>query len=410
MRPHAAVLANVLASRAAVLADHRAARFGAGLALCALVLPGCGAAGSSDAPVVRDSAGVRIVENAAPGERVAFVLDAEPAVSIGSLDGPPEYMFEGVADAARLADGGIVVADANELKFYDAAGAHRVTAGGEGEGPGEFSYLNAVVPCGDVILAGDMRQQHLSVFDRQGTFLRTRPLPASGSPVFALFLEGCDDATGLPLLRVPMTYSPTDPEGTRTDTVILLRPDSSWAGADTAASLPAVVRTGGMGTSFDPAMRYAFDGADIHVAYTESIAVRTYDRAGTLERIARVPHQPRPVSAGDQQRAIEARLADVPASFAERLRPELEAATPPTHMPAAGSLLADATGRVWIQRFSAPWEDRATDWLVLDRDGALLGSVQLPPGFRPLDIGEDWILGVWENDLDVPFVRLYRFQ
>lgn len=375
-----------------------------------LALAGCGAAGPADAPVVRDSAGVRIVENRMPGERVAFRLEAEPEVSIGALDGPAEYTFEGVKGGARLEDGRLVIADGSELKFYDAAGRHLMTAGGAGEGPGEFSFLNAVVPCGGEIFAGDMRQEYLTVFDREGTFVETRPIPSSGNPVFAMTLVACDAATGLPLLRAPSPFSPSDPAGMSVGTVAIVRAATGAdTRVDTVAAVPALRRSGGFPGPFDPATRYAYDGANIHVMDTDAIVIRTFGVDGALRRIARVPHAPRPVSTEEQSRAVEERLADMPDAFAARLRSQLEAAPKPDQMPAAGAIAADAAGRLWVQPFTAPWEDPATGWLVLDADGAFLGTAELPSGFRPLDIGEDWILGVWQDELDVAYVRLYRF-
>lgn len=53
--------------------------------------------------------------------------------------------------------------------------------------------------------------------------------------------------------------------------------------------------------------------------------------------------------------------------------------------------------------------------------GAWLGRVELPPGLPMLrgtavrsapvlEIGPDWILGVWEDELGVQQVRLYRLR
>jgi hypothetical protein len=34
-------------------------------------------------------------------------------------------------------------------------------------------------------------------------------------------------------------------------------------------------------------------------------------------------------------------------------------------------------------------------------------TLTLPASFRVHDIGEDYILGVWQDELDVPYVRMY---
>ena len=44
---------------------------------------------------------------------------------------------------------------------------------------------------------------------------------------------------------------------------------------------------------------------------------------------------------------------------------------------------------------------------VLDSDGRLLGRVEVPAGFRIHEIGEDYLLGVWYDEYEVPVVRRY---
>ena len=98
--------------------------------------------------VTGDSAGVHIVENGrlADGSRLPWRIGPEPSASIGVLEGEEPYMLHYAADATRLADGRIVVANAStqELRVFDASGIHVATWGGEGEGPGEFSGLSHV--------------------------------------------------------------------------------------------------------------------------------------------------------------------------------------------------------------------------------------------------------------------------
>jgi hypothetical protein len=76
-------------------------------------LAACGGDARAAGPAVRDSAGVRIVENGAPAwkEGEGWRLAAEPALDIGMVDGPPQYQFGDVAGVVRLGDGTVVVAD-----------------------------------------------------------------------------------------------------------------------------------------------------------------------------------------------------------------------------------------------------------------------------------------------------------
>ncbi len=92
--------------------------------------------------VVRDSAGVTVVENRRPQPdmQLGWEIGAAPSLSVGGAVDDPAHDLFNVTDATRLADGAIVVADAGsgELRVFDASGVHRDSWGGRGEGPGEF--------------------------------------------------------------------------------------------------------------------------------------------------------------------------------------------------------------------------------------------------------------------------------
>ena len=100
--------------------------------------------------VTTDSAGIEIVENARPPDdsRLGWRIGPEPTVSIGEVEGEDPYLLHDVSDAMMLGDGRIVVVNSgtSELRVFNGSGMHVSTWGGEGEGPGEFSWLRAVEP------------------------------------------------------------------------------------------------------------------------------------------------------------------------------------------------------------------------------------------------------------------------
>ena len=99
----------------------------------------CGGEGRADAPyTVRDSAGIPVVENRAPtwapGE--AWLVDAEPVLTLGSLDGPEETQFFDVATVRLRDDGALLVADAgnHRISAFGSNGIYLWSQGREGEG------------------------------------------------------------------------------------------------------------------------------------------------------------------------------------------------------------------------------------------------------------------------------------
>ena len=56
-------------------------------------------------------------------------------------------------------------------------------------------------------------------------------------------------------------------------------------------------------------------------------------------------------------------------------------------------------------RFPHEWT-----WDVFDPDSRWITTLTLPLSLEMSDIGEDYILGVWKDDLDVEYVRMYALD
>jgi len=87
---------------------------------------------------------------------------------------------------------------------------------------------------------------------------------------------------------------------------------------------------------------------------------------------------------------VRAYLADVPI---------------PENRPAYGRLLVDAEDHIWVASYAHP-ADVPARWDVFTPDGIWLGAVAMPDGFRPLQAGADWILGLTHDDFDVERVEV----
>jgi sugar lactone lactonase YvrE len=69
----------------------------------------------------------------------------------------------------------------------------------------------------------------------------------------------------------------------------------------------------------------------------------------------------------------------------------------------------DADGNLWVLDYARPGDD-GRHWTVFSADGRALGRVETPPGLRVLEIGRDYVLGVWQDELDVEYVRMHRLE
>jgi len=82
-------------------------------------------------------------------------------------------------------------------------------------------------------------------------------------------------------------------------------------------------------------------------------------------------------------------------------------------LPAFASLRADALGWLWAEVFEPdPVEHRDVPrtWILFDPEGRARGTVSTPPGLEVIEVGADYVLGLWTSDLDVEQVRRHRLH
>lgn len=373
----------------------------------------------------RDSAGIEIVENPAPAADASprWALGDAPDVDIGVVDGSPEYQLDQVTGALRLSDGRIVAANngSKELRFFDAGGTYLRSAGGEGEGPGEFQTIRGLYRlAGDSLLVWDARAKRASVMDPQGEFVRSFqpqgetgmfPEVAGALPDGSFYLgRGFDPARmgGLPdgEMRDSVRFTRYDRTGAPVDTVgpflgdeqFLLKTDNSFS-----FTRPV------FGRSFEmvAAPEHLYAGS------TDDFQITQFSPAGAPLRIIRLAHEPYTVTEADLERYWENRSAtfvDAPAGMRATLERQAEEERErlpyrPT-LPAYAGLQVDAEGYLWVRNAQPPGEQPQT-WSVFAPDGRWAAAAETPPRFRVTDIGRDWVLGVATDDLEVQHVQLY---
>lgn len=111
-------------------------------------------------------------------------LDVAPAVDISGVTPGGELAFNHAADATRLSNGLIAVADryANAVRFFDPAGRPLRTVGRDGEGPGEFRFPWWIAQCAaDTLFVWDVALHRMTVIDSAGRVVRQFRVPASAA-------------------------------------------------------------------------------------------------------------------------------------------------------------------------------------------------------------------------------------
>ena len=358
---------------------------------------------------MRDSAGIRIVENAQPppGSRLDWRIGPKPAVSIGVLEGEEPHMLFGARDATRLTDGRIVVANGGsaELRFFDSNGGHLGSRGGRGEGPGEFLELGYVAPWpGDSIVAWFAPQWRMSVFDSDGNYGRTFAINDGTRPW--RFRPVAPTADG----RFLAVLAPED-----ADTLVLeLRDDQG--GASTALGTHPSWEPHLMHEGTDREMLYwkvfgrepvwGLWGDLVVVGLSSRYEFRAFGADGALARIVRREHGPRTVTSADVDAHIEGRRF-----FNEAGRREYRSVPVAEYFPAFTSIMSDALDHLWVREYDLPGEERpAPLWTVFDAEGRVLGYVETPAGLSIYEIGADYILAKAVSELGVESVQVWSLE
>jgi hypothetical protein len=208
--------------------------------------------------------------------------------------------------------------------------------------------------------------------------------------------------------------------GIHRDPAPLILLDSDGAVLDTLGFFPSMEISilsvaGNRLTGFVPFGKnsyFGLRGASVLVGTADAMEVREYDDEGNLVSIARVPGADLTVTDDDERWFEEhlSRRAKTPQEQ-QMLGPLLESLIYPETKAAYSGLLVDPSGNVWLRTGRHfPPEGPSPEWTVFSVDGAWLGSLEMPEGFDPLEVGEDYLLGVWRDELDVESVRVYGLE
>jgi len=380
--------------------------------------------------IVRDSAGIEIVSINPPHDTNAPrpTIEAEPTLSIGVVSGEGSHELSDVTGAIRLPDGRIVVGNGGteELRFFAADGEHLFSTGGEGEGPGEFRSIDFIGLIGDdSLVVHDARIKRLSLFDVSGRFLGSHgPIDAPqmrlprvvgviGSRYYVSwsFVGQEPEQTGV--YAVPIRFGMTE----------LLSDNFVEAGTAMSSEESLIRYADRLTRAYRPFGResdVAAGGLQIYVlTSTDDSGISVYDSAGRLVRILRIAIPTRPVDEAAVAAWTDswiARYAGGSAEVEAYWRRGIRETPPPDHMPGIRSLEVDDAGNVCAERYPVTMNEETVYW-CFSPEGQFVRSFRLPRGLAragqhphrdpQLQIGNDFVLGVWLDENDVQYVRLY---
>ncbi len=377
---------------------------------------------------MEDSAGVQLVRNSLPpiwGEGDAWGF--EEVLTIGEAAGDPDYQFGQIAGLDVTSDGFILVLDnlAQHIKVYSADGVFDRTVGQAGSGPGEFGPGAAVLMVGtaDTVIVPDAGNQRVNVI-----------------------LLGEGESTSFPLSfeeGIPMRWQVSNsgilavqrralnlPNQDAVDVDLIARQAYDGTIVDTMLTPPRgeTFSFGGGLPEFhffapEPTWTLLNDGTFVHAVNNEyRISVAGPD--GSVTRVITMPSEPVAVSEEDKEiiTGLIMRLMEEQGVPPQALDGIKQGISYEDVFPAFTQMRNGPEQSLWVQRIGVPsdmtedeqenWnpllDQGSDDWDVFDGEGRYLGVVTMPDRFSPFSLKGDLFYGVWRDEFEVQYVKVYR--
>lgn len=355
-----------------------------------------------------DSAGTEIVTHRSLVPDASLQVGAEPHLWIeGDERIPP---FDRLSAMAMLASGDILVADesASRVHAFSSDGSYLWSAGGSGDGPGEFRAINALfVTSHDSILVSDVSLRRITVLSPTGELVRTHRFAEDvGLPVGLLpdgsLLYRREQRTGEVGIGVQGTTATWSAAGL------------SDAASRSLTTTPGSASYYGSAGGRNIIVRPDFFRTLVVEPWSGGFAVALSDRpridhigpGGRLLRSVRVPEHALSAEIADPRAVRDSLFSGAPEAMRGPLRDLAEELPIPPRWPPLVELIADDLGRLWVRQYRQDLLQEAT-WQVFTPDGAYVDEVTTPPRFIPRVIEGGRIVGVWRDELDVESVRVY---
>jgi hypothetical protein len=322
-------------------------------------------------------------------------LSLTPELQIGQAHGPPEYAFGQLGYMAVTSGGGFFLFDYSDtqIRRYDASGRFVDLVGRSGAGPGEYRQIMGMAVQGDsVLIVYDPSQRRITVFDTNGVYRRSLLLQRGafyGPKAFFVDQAGRVYVRGSVLapvegVGIPSQFFRVGMDGVVRDSI----PVPAERGPPGAFVL--VTADGGRENFHRKNVFTLLPSGEMVTANTGRYRFTvTTARFGT--HIIERPFTPIPIT-GEERNQWEAFAR----YFATRGDRQLPVAEIPRVKPAFRDILADPTGRIWVNLYTTaekrnipprPAGDsrplltmrEVNVYDLFDLRGRYLGRLSLPP-------------------------------
>lgn len=383
---------------------------------CLLLLGACSSVEhDGNLVTVLDSADVEIVAiGGEPSENERWRLTESPALELGTQsDAGPESFFR-ITDVA-VDERRVYVANmgTDELRVFDRTGRYLGHMGRGGFGPGEFRRLAVVEIVGpNAVLTYSGGTDRYILFDTAGKVQREfRTLEGIGGLAYPAAVFGDSQI----VVAEGAAVSQVRQAGLVHDSLTLSLFAVGGARLRGLGRIPfgdrTVTRVGDRITVGAPVFSpmTLMGSSNGYLCYTLAVTYefQCVDTQGVLKRIVRWARSPQPVTPQDEAEYKRTELEKASPEHRAAVSERLEAQPFATQYPSFSRMLTGAEGDIWLEEFPRLGDEQLM-WHVFQRGRAYTGSVLMPSRFRLLFVSRDVIAGVWKDELDAEYVRVYE--
>ena len=317
-----------------------------------------------------------------------------------------------VNGAVRLSDGTVVVGDngSQSIKWFNPSGALVRSVGRQGDGPGEYRLVKLIGTCGsDSLFVFDGANRRLSILSLEGRLLGTRALSTDATELRSPSEIRCSGTRQFGLLGQPRSPIPTNDVPFRSGVLVRIQTIDGSRTVDAGTTASSERHRFGSSAGPRPLGKrsvLAVSAAWLYVGTGDSAAIEVLDLGGRRRPI-QLPFERRRISRADINRFVDGLVRANPRVPEATVRSLYSGLEYPSFFPAHGELLVDSDNNLWVEEYRSPGQSRSR-WVIYDTGHRLLGEIQMPPRFRLLEVGRDYVLGTWTNSDDVKHVQMYR--
>lgn len=334
----------------------------------------------AQAPVVRDSAGVRIVENRARASApVRFTLASKARVDVGGLESDPDTEFnpmQGYLRGAWLANGGLAVIDEVRLHLFGADGKRQSIVGRKGKGPGEFIYITSICRTrGDTLVINDQNSRRTAIVTGSGTAVRTFLQDTLGAPPFSACLDDGTVVLTKLLMKGPGVPSTSRLTRVRLDGTVVNPIGTFDAGTFdmVTQSAPTTVARGQLVYWGDP----------------RTSQIQVFNAVGKLVSIVRSADVGAAITGSEVEQRFRSTIPrNTPEAEVTKRLDRMRSLPHATHWPTYREIHVDPTGQLWVQDYVKAFPS-PDGWTLFDAKGVLVGRLVIPAppaGERPMQV------------------------